>query len=182
MFRRSAPGPAPTAAAAAAAAPRASWRFAVSNPLRLIALGFGSGLSPIAPGTAGTLFAWASYDLLSLWLSPLQWAVIIAVGALLGIWACHHTAQALSTDDPSPVVWDEIIAFWLVLLLVMPAGWAEQLAAFLLFRAFDAGKWLAVGWADRHVKGGFGIMLDDLIAAFFTLLVLAAAVRIAAWW
>lgn len=159
-------------------APRAGWRFMWRNPLHLLALGFGSGLSPIAPGTAGTLFAWASFALLSAWLSAADWAVLIAAGAVIGVWACGRTARALGTDDPSPVVWDEIVAFWLVLLLVWPAGWAEQFAAFLLFRAFDAGKWLAVGWADRHVKGGLGIMLDDLIAAAFTLLVLAAAVRL----
>ena len=164
-----------------ASAQGASWRFMWRNPLHVLALGFGSGLAPIAPGTAGTLFAWASYDLLALWLGPLQWAVIIGAGALIGVWACGHTARALGLEDPSPVVWDEIIAFWLVLLLVTPAGWAEQLAAFLLFRAFDAGKWLAVGWADRHVKGGFGIMLDDLIAAAFTLLVMALGIRLYAW-
>ena len=160
---------------------RPDWAFTLRNPLHLIALGFGSGLSPIAPGTAGTLFAWASYVILAHWLDATTWAVIIGVGAVLGIWACGHTSRALGSEDASPVVWDEIIAFWLVLLLVMPAGWAEQLAAFLLFRAFDAGKWLAVGWADRHVKGGLGIMFDDLVAALFTLLVLAAAIRIAAW-
>jgi len=158
---------------------RASWRFMWRNPLHLLALGFGSGLSPLAPGTAGTLFAWVSFDLLSVWLGAQAWAVLIAAGALIGVWACGHTARALGLDDPSPVVWDEIVAFWLVLLLVTPAGWAEQLAAFLLFRAFDAGKWLAVGWADRHVKGGLGIMLDDLIAAAFTLLVMALAIRLA---
>ncbi|MGC9163822.1 MAG: phosphatidylglycerophosphatase A family protein [Thiomonas sp.] len=165
-------------APAAATPPRADWRFLWRNPLHLLALGFGSGLSPIAPGTAGTLFAWVSFDLLSIWFGPQVWAVLIAAGALLGIWACDHTARALALDDPSPVVWDEIIAFWLVLLLVTPAGWAEQLAAFLLFRAFDAGKWLAVGWADRHVHGGLGIMLDDLIAAGFTLLVMALGIRL----
>ncbi|WP_298288229.1 phosphatidylglycerophosphatase A [Thiomonas sp.] len=159
-------------------APRAGWRFMWRNPLHLLALGFGSGLSPVAPGTAGTLFAWASFALLSAWLNAADWAVLIAAGAVVGVWACGRTARALGTDDPSPVVWDEIVAFWLVLLLVWPAPWAEQLAAFLLFRAFDAGKWLAVGWADRHVKGGLGIMLDDLIAAGFTLLVLAVAVRL----
>jgi len=158
--------------------PRASWGFMWRNPLHVLALGFGSGLSPIAPGTAGTLFAWASYTVLSLWLSPLAWAVVIGAGTLIGIWACGHTSRALGLEDASPVVWDEIIAFWLILLLVTPSGWAEQLAAFLLFRAFDAGKWLAVGWADRHVKGGFGIMLDDLIAAAFTLLVMALGIRL----
>ncbi|OYV41163.1 MAG: phosphatidylglycerophosphatase A [Thiomonas sp. 20-64-5] len=158
--------------------PRATWRFMWRNPLHVLALGFGSGLSPIAPGTAGTLFAWASYDVLSLWLSPQVWAVLIGAGALIGVWACGHTSRALGLEDASPVVWDEIIAFWLILLLVTPAGWAEQLAAFLLFRAFDAGKWLAVGWADRHVHGGLGIMLDDLIAAAFTLLVMALGIRL----
>lgn len=160
---------------------RPDWAFALRNPLHLMALGFGSGLSPIAPGTAGTLFAWASYVLLAHWLDAQVWALVIGIGGVIGIWACGKTSRALGSEDASPVVWDEIIAFWLILLLVMPAGWAEQLAAFLLFRAFDAGKWLAVGWADRHVKGGFGIMFDDLVAALFTLLVLAAAIRIGAW-
>jgi phosphatidylglycerophosphatase A len=174
--------PMPSGPAIAATKPRPGWRFLLRNPLHLLALGFGSGLSPVAPGTAGTLFAWASYLVLSRWLTAPAWAAVIAAGGLIGIWACGHTARAMQTDDPSPVVWDEIVAFWLVLLLLMPAGWAEQFAAFLLFRAFDAGKWLAVGWADRHVHGGLGIMLDDLIAAGFTLLVMALAIRIYALW
>lgn len=171
--------PIPPASSNAASAPqRATWRFMLRNPLHVLALGFGSGLSPVAPGTAGTLLAWASYVALSYWISAPVWAAIIAVGAVVGIWACGHTSRALGLADASPVVWDEVIAFWLILLLLMPASWAEQLAAFLLFRAFDAGKWLAVGWADRHVKGGFGIMLDDLIAAGFTLLVMALGIRL----
>ena len=174
--------PIPPDVSAPALKRRPGWRFLLRNPLHLVALGFGSGLSPIAPGTAGTLFAWGSYLALSNWIAAPAWGVIIAIGALIGVWACGHTSRALGMDDPSPVVWDEIIAFWLVLLLLMPASWAEQLAAFLLFRAFDAGKWLAVGWADRHVHGGLGIMLDDLVAAGFTLLVLALGIRLYAVW
>jgi phosphatidylglycerophosphatase A len=103
---------------------------------------------------------------------------LIAASLPLGWWACTVTADHLNVHDPSAIVWDEIVAFWLVLWLWTPAGWWAQTAAFALFRAFDALKPGPVGWADRHFhgpgwRGGFGILFDDLVAAFCTLLVLS---------
>jgi len=152
-------------------------RFMLANPAHLFALGFGSGLSRIMPGTAGTLFGWAAYALLTrLWpevFTPLNWAIIIGMGFLYGIAACERTGQALNAPDHGSMVWDEIIAFWLVLLFVMPADFDMQLTAFVLFRVFDMVKPPPIRWFDHHVKGGFGVMWDDIVAAFYTLLALA---------
>src|SRR5471030_1249124 len=97
---------------------RATARFMLSHPLHILSLGFGSGLSPIAPGTMGTLFAWASFVVFNPHLTVAEWAVLIAVGFVAGCWFCGFTAKKMGISDPSPVVWDEIIAFWLVLLFV----------------------------------------------------------------
>lgn len=169
-----------TQATAPAPAPIASvgLRFLLAHPAHLIALGFGSGLARVAPGTAGTLWGWATFVLAAHWLTPLQLGAILLAALPLGWWACTLTARHLGVADPGAVVWDEIVAIWLILLVVMPAGWWEQLAAFALFRFFDAVKPGPVGWADARFKGlgwrgGLGILFDDLVAAFCTLLVLA---------
>lgn len=153
------------------------------HPARWIALGFGSGLAPKAPGTVGTLWAWVAFLVLDRWLDDAAWAWVLAGGFVLGWWACTRTAQHLGVGDPGAIVWDEILAFWLVLWLWMPAGFIGQLAAFALFRFFDAVKPPPVGWADRRYKlrpgtaigwrEGFGILFDDLVAAFCTLMILA---------
>jgi phosphatidylglycerophosphatase A len=153
-------------------------RFLLAHPAHLLALGFGSGLAPIAPGTCGTLWAWLAYLVLQLWLPPAMLGWLILGALLVGWWACTVTARDLGVADPAPVVWDEVVAFWLVLWLLAPAGAWAQLTAFVLFRFFDAAKPGPVGWADRRFKasgwrGGFGILLDDLVAAFCTLLVIA---------
>jgi phosphatidylglycerophosphatase A len=153
-------------------------RFLLSHPAHFIALGAGAGLSRLAPGTAGTLWAWAVFLLLQIWLTPLQLGVLIGAATLVGWWACTVTAQHLGVADPGAIVWDEIIAFWLVLWLVTPTTFGGELAAFVLFRYFDAAKPGPVGWADRLFKGfgwrgGWGILFDDLVAAFCTLLVIA---------
>ena len=162
---------------------RASWRFMGVHPLRLIALGFGSGLSPVAPGTAGTLAGWALYLLIERLAGPtaLAWAAILVAGFVIGWWACTHTARAMAVGDPSAVVWDEIIAFWIILWVAMPVGLVGQLIVFGLFRLFDAVKRGPVGWADALFKAkrgalpgwpqGFGIIFDDLVAAACTLAV-----------
>ena len=169
--------------AAPTAARRATWRFMGLHPLRLIALGFGSGLSPAAPGTAGTLAGWALFLLIARCAapSPLGWVAILAAGFLVGWWACTHTARAMAVSDPSPVVWDEIIAFWIILWATLPVGWIGQLILFGLFRLFDAVKRGPVGWADSLFKPksgalpgwaqGFGIIFDDLVAAACVLVV-----------
>lgn len=162
---------------------RATAGFMLRNPAHWIALGFGSGLAPKAPGTVGTLWAWAAFLVLDLWLSDAQWGWLIGGGTLVGWWACTVTARHLRTPDPGAIVWDEVLAFWAVLWLVMPAGFWGQAVAFALFRFFDAAKPGPVRWADGLFKGergrpvgwaqGFGILFDDFVAAGCTLLVIA---------
>jgi phosphatidylglycerophosphatase A len=150
-------------------------RFMWSHPAHVLAMGFGSGLSPKAPGTVGTLWAWASYELMTLFMTTSDIGLLIALSMPVGWWACTVTAQHMQVQDPSAIVWDEIVAFWLILWLWMPVGLWGQFVAFVLFRFFDAVKPGPVGWADRHFhglgwRGGWGIMFDDLVAAFCTLL------------
>ena len=165
---------------------RPSAKFMLANPAHLIALGFGSGLSPVAPGTAGTLWAWLSFLVLQHWLSPADLGGLIAASVAVGWWVCTITARNMRVLDPGSIVWDEVAAFWLVLWLVTPTSFWGQLVAFALFRYFDAAKPGPVGWADRLAHGldpatdqnawawaGLGIMADDLVAAGCTLMVIA---------
>jgi phosphatidylglycerophosphatase A len=162
---------------------RADWRFALSHPAHLVALGFGSGLVPKAPGTAGTLWAWAVFAVIERAFPAASWPLILTASALGGVWACTRCARDLGIADPGVIVWDEVLAFWLLLWLIAPApGWMQALA-FGLFRFFDAVKPGPVGWADRHFKlrsgeaigwrQGLGIVVDDLVAAAISLGVLA---------
>ena len=155
-----------------------SVKFMLQHPAHLIALGFGSGLPRVAPGTVGSLWAWLAYLVLALWLSPAQIGWLIAASIPVGWWACTVTAKHMRVADPGHIVWDEVVAMWIVLWLCMPMGFWGQLACFALFRFFDAVKPQPVKWADRLFKGfgprgGWGIMWDDLVAAFCTLLVIA---------
>ena len=151
-----------------------SFRFLLAHPAHLIACGFGSGLAPIAPGTFGTLFAWASFPLLQHALDDRSFLLFIVAAFACGVLACERTGRALGVTDHGAIVWDEIVPFWLVLLLT-PAGWLWQTAAFLLFRFFDIVKLPPANYFDEQVKNGFGVMMDDVAAAFHTLLVLAVA-------
>jgi phosphatidylglycerophosphatase A len=181
----------PPAPVPAPAAPRrADARFVWSHPAHAIALGFGSGLSPIAPGTAGTLWAWAAFLILQPLLGTAGMGWLILAALPVGWWACAVAARDLRIADPSAVVWDEVAGFWLVLWLLTPASLWMQCAAFALFRVFDAVKRGPVGWADSVCKpvpgsapnwarAGFGILFDDLVAAFCTLIVIALAHRLA---
>ncbi|MET3117353.1 phosphatidylglycerophosphatase A [Undibacterium sp. GrIS 1.8] len=154
-----------------------SARFMLSNPAHILAQGFGSGLSPIMPGTSGTLFAWLSFNVLSTrWpdlFTPSSWAWIIVLGFVVGVWACQVTGRNMGVADHGSMVWDEIIAFWLVLLFVTPASFSTQCWAFFWFRVFDMVKPPPIGYFDRQLKGGFGVMWDDILAAFYTLLLFA---------
>ena len=162
---------------------RPSSAFMVRHLAHWIALGFGSGLSPKAPGTVGTLWAWAAFLVFSRWLDASAWAWVIGLSLPVGLWACTVTARHLRTPDPGAIVWDEVVAFWLILWLLLPAGFWGQAAAFGLFRFFDAAKPGPVGWADRLFKlrpgeaigwrQGLGILFDDIVAAGCTLLVIA---------
>jgi len=168
----------------AGAGRRPGWRFLAAHPAHLIALGFGSGLSPWAPGTVGTLWAWLVYAVVAPWLTEATRGGVIAAAAVLGWWVCTVTARHLDQSDPSAIVWDEVIAFWLILWLVTPATFVAQAVAFALFRIFDAAKPGPVAWADQRFKRrrgapigwaqGFGILFDDVVAALCTLVVVAA--------
>lgn len=166
---------------------RPGLRFLFKQPAHFIALGLGSGLCPVAPGTAGTLFAWISFDLIALALYRQPFYSVLMVSLIIfsffiGLWACKITAHNMRLPDPGPIVWDEIVAFWLVLyILPFPklsvSILCMQAVAFVLFRVFDAVKKGPVKWADEKFagtgyKGAFGIMIDDIVAAFLTLIVL----------
>lgn len=139
----------------------------LSNPLHLLALGFGSGLSPIMPGTMGTLAAIPFYLLIAglpLWL----YGVLLVVGFVAGIKICNAATAAIGRHDHGAIVWDEFIGFG-VTMVAAPAGWQWLATGFVLFRFFDMVKPWPIGWFDRRVHGGFGIMLDDVIAGLFAL-------------
>jgi phosphatidylglycerophosphatase A len=166
---------------------------------RWIALGFGSGLAPFSPGTFGTLWAWVSFLVIDAWLSQwsavvsgskllqgsvfesfalsiLAWPLLLIVGLLLGVWACARCGRDLGVSDHGSMVWDEVIAFWLILWVANApgrSGFSTQLVLFVLFRFFDILKPPPISYYDATLKGGWGVMIDDLIAAFYTLLVLA---------
>ena len=143
---------------------------------RLWALGFGTGLAPVAPGTVATLLAWPLGWLLAGLLPATGLFALIALWFLAGVWACSITGRELGDADHGAMVCDEIVAFLLVL-AVLPRELPWQAAGFVLFRAFDIAKPPPIRHFERRYKGGFGVMFDDLLAAAYTLLVLAAAKR-----
>ena len=136
-------------------------RFMLRHPAHVIALGAGAGLAPVAPGTAGTLLAFPIYWLLASSFAAPVLLALIGGGFLIGMWACGATGRALGVADHGAMVWDEVV------------GWLWQAGAFLLFRLFDILKPPPIHYFDRRLKSGFGVMFDDLLAAFYTLLVLA---------
>jgi phosphatidylglycerophosphatase A len=160
------------------AAPRPSWRLMLSHPAHQLSFGFGSGLVPFAPGTWGTLFAWLTFVVADPWLSDRSWAIAIALTLVLGAAAAQKTGAALGRPDHGAIVIDEIVAFWLVLWLI-PDGVLTQAAAFVAFRFFDILKPPPIRAVDRRFKHGIGVMVDDLIAAFYTLLLAAIVARLA---
>ncbi|HYA20922.1 MAG TPA: phosphatidylglycerophosphatase A [Burkholderiales bacterium] len=149
-----------------------SWRFVLTHPAHFLAFGFGAGLARRAPGTFGTLVAFPLFWLLNPRLAPMLFLALIAVLFALGIWVCGKTGKDLGVHDHSGIVWDEITAFLLVLSFT-PASLLWQAFAFVLFRAFDILKPPPIDYLDKTVHGGIGVMLDDLLAAFYTLLCLA---------
>ena len=150
--------------------------FLLAHPAHFIALGFGSGLSPWAPGTVGSLLAWALYPLMRTPVSEGVFLLLLVSFFLAGILACERTAKALGSGDPGAVVWDEMLAVWLVLFFC-PPGLAWQAAGVALFRLFDIAKPEPIATLERRFHGGLGIMIDDLAAAGYVLLVLAVAVH-----
>ena len=147
-----------------------SAREVFTDPVHFLAYGFGAGLSPKAPGTLGTVAAIPIY-LLLVWSGPLAYGLFLAVALVAGAYICGYTARRLGVDDPSPVVWDEVVGY-LITMLGAPFGVLWMLAGFLLFRLFDIWKPWPIRWLDRNVKGGLGIMLDDVAAAVFACVIL----------
>ena len=151
-----------------------TWGFVYRHPAHFIAFGGGIGLSPAAPGTFGTLLALPLFYLLEPRLPPWTFLVVILGLFWLGVWACAVTGRALGVADHGGMVWDEVVAFLLVLFFVPTTGYWQGFA-FLLFRLFDIFKPPPIRYYDRLLKNGFGVMWDDLLAAGYTVLVLAAA-------
>jgi phosphatidylglycerophosphatase A len=145
-------------------------RFLLQHPAHFFGLGFGSGLAPKAPGTFGTLVGLPLFWLVSVYILPIQLAVIAAL-FLIGIYFCDVTGKALGVSDHGGIVWDEIVAMMLVLAFT-PNQWQWWLVAFLLFRLFDIWKPFPIQQCDAKLKNGFGVMFDDLLAALYTILIL----------
>lgn len=158
---------------------RPTTAFLFSHPAHFVACGFGSGLVPKGPGTAGTLAAWLLYPLIRAPLSDSVFLFFLLAAFLFGIIAAERTGQALGVSDHGAIVWDEMVPFWLILMLTPPTL-AWQAAAFVIFRFFDIVKPPPIRWADQRIKGGLGVMFDDVLAAGYTLLVLALAHRLLA--
>lgn len=154
-----------------------TFKLLFSHPAHFIALGFGSGLSPRAPGTAGSLLAWLLFPLISTSLSDTTFLVLMLAFFASGVMICDRTGRALGVPDHGAIVWDEMVAVWLVLFFT-PATLLWQGVAVALFRVFDILKPPPVRWADTRFKGGFGVMFDDILAAAYTLLALAVLVRL----
>ncbi|MFV0278205.1 MAG: phosphatidylglycerophosphatase A [Parahaliea sp.] len=132
------------------------------NPVQFLAFGFGSGLSPRAPGTVGTLVAVPLYLLLA----PLSLAVysaIVVAAFVLGVFLCGHASRQLGVHDHGGIVWDEFVGYWIAM-WAAPQGWLWVVLGFVLFRLFDILKPWPIGWLDRRVHGGLGIMIDDVVA------------------
>jgi len=149
-----------------------SWRFIFSHPAHFISFGFGSGLFPRSPGTAGTLVAFPLYWYLAPLLTDATFIVVLVWMFAFGVWVCSKTGRALGVADYGGIVWDEIVAFMLVLFFT-PEGFFWSLLAFSLFRFFDIVKPPPIRHFDRTWHDGLGVMFDDILAAGYTLLCMA---------
>jgi len=148
----------------------------LANPMHLAAVGFGSGLAPVAPGTFGTLAAIPFFYLLAM--LNIEWYVaVLVISSLSGFWFCHVASDAMGVHDHKAIVWDEFVGYWITMLPVLviypeiktgasiPLLWV--LVGFALFRFFDVLKPFPISWLDKKMQGGFGIMIDDIVAGIF---------------
>jgi phosphatidylglycerophosphatase A len=149
-----------------------NWRFLFSHPAHMLSFGLGLGLVPRSPGTAGTLLAFPFYWYLAPRLSDAMFLFVLIWMFAIGVWVCDITGKALGDADYGGIVWDEVVAFLLVLFFT-PDGLIWQLLAFSLFRFFDIVKPQPIRYYDSHWHGGLGVMFDDLLAAGYALLCLA---------
>lgn len=146
-----------------------------TNPIQFLAFGFGSGLMPKGPGTAGTLMAVPLFLLTESWSLPLYSAVVL-LAAVLGIWVCGAASKQLGVHDHGGIVWDEFVGYWITM-WAMPASWVWIIAGFVVFRVLDILKPWPISVLDKNVGGGFGIMIDDVVAG-----IMACVTLHLAWW
>lgn len=154
-------------------------RALLASPAGWLACGFGSGLAPVAQGTFGSLAALLPWLLLRELPLPI-YLVVLLLGFAAGVWACNVASRALGVADHRSLVWDEFIGQWVALLplLVLPAPWWAIVLGFVLFRVFDVWKPWPISWLDRRVKGGMGVMVDDVVAGAFAAVVLALGLHL----
>lgn len=151
-------------------------RKILTNPIHCLAFGFGSGLAPKAPGTFGTLAAVPIY-LLMAELPPLLYGGVLLLSFVLGVYLCAKTAADLGVHDHPGIVWDEFVGFWITM-FAAPAGWLWLVAGFVLFRLFDIWKPWPIKAIDKGMDSGLGIMMDDVLAGIFALVVLQGLARL----
>ncbi len=144
--------------------------FNLSNPIQFLALGFGSGLAPKAPGTFGTLAAIPLYLLLTM-LAPLSYALAVLLMTFAGFYICGKAAEDVGVHDHPAIVWDEFVGFFITMFMI-PVSWQSVLLGFILFRLFDIVKPWPISFVDKKVAGGFGIMIDDVLAGAFALIIM----------
>lgn len=146
-------------------------KISMKNPVHFLALGFGSGLSPFMPGTAGTIAAIPLVLLIASFNSLPVFLTAVAVSCIVGVYLCGKTADDMEVHDHSAIVWDEVAGL-LITMIAVPISWQTVLVGFLVFRFFDIVKPWPLSYFDKHVHGGFGIMIDDIIAGLFSLAVM----------
>ncbi len=144
-----------------------------TNPVQFLAFGFGSGLMPRGPGTAGTLMAVPLFLLMADWQLPL-YTMVVLVAAVLGVWICGTASRQLGVHDHGGIVWDEFVGYW-VTMWAVPVSWTWIVAGFVVFRIFDILKPWPISVLDKKVEGGFGIMIDDIAAGVLSCLTLHIA-------
>ncbi|MEO1080011.1 MAG: phosphatidylglycerophosphatase A [Pseudomonadota bacterium] len=146
----------------------------LTDPVQFLAFGFGSGLSPAAPGTVGTLMAIPPYLLFArqpVWL----YALVVLLATVIGVWLCGRASERLGVHDHPGIVWDEFVGLWIALFAIpVEAPWI--VAAFIVFRVFDIAKPWPISWLDQNARGGFGIMVDDIAAGVLACLTLHFAI------
>ena len=145
----------------------------LTNPIHLLAVGLGSGMSPIMPGTMGSAMAiplWLLFD----GLQPFLYWVLIVVAFIFGCFLCQKTSDDTQTHDSGHIVWDEFVGMWITLFFIPQISVLWIAIAFFAFRVFDMAKPWPIRWFDKRVPGGFGIMVDDVIAAIFSSLTVYA--------
>lgn len=167
----------PSASSDSGPAQRPSLRWVFGSPARAVAFGLGSGLLRPAPGSWGTALGWLLWAVVLSRLPDAGIAAVLLLAFAYGCWACHRVGKELGRADDGAMVWDEIVAFWLVLWL-MPDEWSIQALAFVIFRVFDIIKPPPIRYFDKKFKNGLGVMWDDILAAAYSLLVLAILVRL----